>query len=415
MENTVQGNWSNADGDWQLKRLQQDSVKTVEKIIEVVRETLQQDVMRIDREYEQMFGPSSAQFSEYLNMIMERMAQSGITSHGIIEWLGNAAANGTVADEKQAFARHMQSQTIPHIAGGITTKEALPVIQAEEALTYNPWQPDIPLVTKSAKNGSLAGAISGSYAGSAAAAAASTASQTNNSNSSNHSNFASPVISQFDEPLAPVQPVPPVPPVQPVTPVQVPPSMPAASQDSTNVPYSAYTAWGAPIPEAPKPNNIPSSMPLPTPTTPSTLTTLTPPAPVPKQNPVAPPVPAAPPAMAAPLAPTGGFQYQDPGHIPMPTMPALNNQLQVQIPLPQTYGNGHAPAMQNTQVQQQQPMPQVVQANQLQPQGQQQPQQGNLRNIPIPVGTGTAQAEAEREMARKKEESYSFDLSTAWD
>ena len=74
----MQGNWSNADGDWQLKRLQQDSVKTVEKIIEVVRETLQQDVMRIDREYEQMFGPSSAQFSEYLNMIMERMAQSEI-------------------------------------------------------------------------------------------------------------------------------------------------------------------------------------------------------------------------------------------------------------------------------------------------------------------------------------------------
>lgn len=401
MENTVQGNWSNADGDWQLKRLQQDSVKTVEKIIEVVRETLQHDVMRIEREYEQMFGPSSAQFSEYLNMIMERMAQTGITSHGIIEWLGNAAANGTVSDERQSFARHMQSQTIPHIAGGITTKEALPVIQADEALTYNPWQPDIPLVAKSTKNGSLAGAISGSYAGSVAAAAASSASQISQTNQANQANLAGPVISQFDEPLAPVQPVTPVQAVNPVQAVVLPsipamPAMPTASQDPTNLPYSAYTAWGAPIPEAPKPSNVSPPMPLPTATSPT---------PVPQQIPVVPPVPVAPPAMAAPPPPAGGFQYQDPGHIPMPTMPALNNQLQVQIPLPHTYGNGHTPAMQNTQG------PQQPLTNQL----QQQPQQGNLRNIPIPVGTGTAQAEAEREMARKKEESYSFDLSTAWD
>jgi hypothetical protein len=73
----VQGGWSNADSDWQLKRLQHDSVKTVDKAVQTMRGVLQEDIIAHGQEYEKMFGKSSAQYNEYLNMVMEKLEQLG--------------------------------------------------------------------------------------------------------------------------------------------------------------------------------------------------------------------------------------------------------------------------------------------------------------------------------------------------
>ncbi|CAN5225241.1 hypothetical protein BH11CYA1_BH11CYA1_29400 [soil metagenome] len=111
----MQGGWSNADSDWQLKRLQHDSVKTVEKAVQTMRANLQEDIIGHGQEYEKMFGKSSAQYNEYLNMVMEKLEQLGVAPKQVIEWLNQTAADGAVPVSQYGTDRDSQSETIPQI------------------------------------------------------------------------------------------------------------------------------------------------------------------------------------------------------------------------------------------------------------------------------------------------------------
>lgn len=111
----MQGGWSNADSDWQLKRLQHDSVKTVEKAVQSMRGVLQEDIIAHGQEYEKMFGKSSAQYNEYLNMVMEKLEQLGVAPKQVIEWLNQTASEGTVPVSQYGTDRDSQSETIPQI------------------------------------------------------------------------------------------------------------------------------------------------------------------------------------------------------------------------------------------------------------------------------------------------------------
>ncbi|MFA7338720.1 MAG: hypothetical protein WC028_18185 [Candidatus Obscuribacterales bacterium] len=111
----MQGGWSNADSDWQLKRLQHDSVKTVEKAVQSMRGVLQEDIIAHGQEYEKMFGKSSAQYNEYLNMVMEKLEQLGVAPKQVIEWLNQTAADGAVPVSQYGTDRDSQSETIPQI------------------------------------------------------------------------------------------------------------------------------------------------------------------------------------------------------------------------------------------------------------------------------------------------------------
>jgi len=111
----VQGGWSNADSDWQLKRLQHDSVKTVDKAVQTMRGVLQEDIIAHGQEYEKMFGKSSAQYNEYLNMVMEKLEQLGVAPKQVIEWLNQAASDGAIPVSQYGTDRDSQSETIPQI------------------------------------------------------------------------------------------------------------------------------------------------------------------------------------------------------------------------------------------------------------------------------------------------------------
>lgn len=111
----MQGGWSNADSDWQLKRLQHDSVKTVDKAVQTMRGVLQEDIIAHGQEYEKMFGKSSAQYNEYLNMVMEKLEQLGVAPKQVIEWLNQTASDGAVPVSQYGTDRDSQSETIPQI------------------------------------------------------------------------------------------------------------------------------------------------------------------------------------------------------------------------------------------------------------------------------------------------------------
>jgi len=121
------GGWSNADSDWQLKRLQHDSVKTVDKVVQTVRAVLQEEIVAHGQEYEKMFGKSSAQYSEYVNMIMEKLEQLGVAPQAVMDWLDKTAADGSMPDNHliSTSIRDAQSETIPQIRLSIPLGEQL--------------------------------------------------------------------------------------------------------------------------------------------------------------------------------------------------------------------------------------------------------------------------------------------------
>jgi hypothetical protein len=120
----MQGGWSNTDNDWQLKRLQLDSVKMVEKITELVRENVERDVVAHGQEYERLFGKSSAQFSELLTMVVEKLEQEGIAPPALISWLKQAAMQDSLPSTGLDH-RDSQSATLPFLERYIPEGERL--------------------------------------------------------------------------------------------------------------------------------------------------------------------------------------------------------------------------------------------------------------------------------------------------
>lgn len=128
----MQGGWSNVDSDWQLKRLQHDSVKTADRVVQTVRAVLQEEIVHHGQEYEKMFGKSSAQYSEFLNMIIEKLEQSGVAPQVVMEWLNQTANDGAVPDDHLTVSRHAQSETIPHIRNIVPLDEQLTTVAYDD-------------------------------------------------------------------------------------------------------------------------------------------------------------------------------------------------------------------------------------------------------------------------------------------
>jgi hypothetical protein len=106
------------DNDWQLKKLQHDSLKTSEKVVEVLRETIEREVLAQAKDYERLFGARSAQFAEYLTMVAQKLEQHGIQHSDVINWLTSTASEGSVPKDYASDLRDSQSKTVPFIAGG---------------------------------------------------------------------------------------------------------------------------------------------------------------------------------------------------------------------------------------------------------------------------------------------------------
>jgi hypothetical protein len=114
----LQSDWSNNDNDWKLKKLQHDSLKTAEKVVESMRETIEKEVLAQSKEYERLFGSCSAQFAEYLTMVAQKLEQHGVQHSDVINWLNSAAREGTVPRDYANDLRDSQSKTVPFIDGG---------------------------------------------------------------------------------------------------------------------------------------------------------------------------------------------------------------------------------------------------------------------------------------------------------
>ena len=93
----MQNNWGMQDPDWQLRRLQQDCVRTSDKALAVLFSSIQQEVVLVHHEYEKIFGPNSAQFAEYITMILQKLNSQGICSKTCGDWLvaASSGANPT--------------------------------------------------------------------------------------------------------------------------------------------------------------------------------------------------------------------------------------------------------------------------------------------------------------------------------
>jgi len=114
----LQGDWGNNDNDWQLKKLQHDSLKTSEKVVEVLRETIEKEVLALAKDYDRLFGTRSAQFTEYLTMVAQKLEQHGIEHQDVIKWLNALASEGSVPRDYASDLRDSQSKTVPFIPGG---------------------------------------------------------------------------------------------------------------------------------------------------------------------------------------------------------------------------------------------------------------------------------------------------------
>jgi len=114
----LQSDWANNDNDWQLKKLQHDSLKTAEKVVEVLRETIEREVLTLGKDYERLFGSRSAQFAEYLTMVAQKLEQHGVQHSDVINWLNSAAREGSVPSDYASDLRDSQSKTVPFIPGG---------------------------------------------------------------------------------------------------------------------------------------------------------------------------------------------------------------------------------------------------------------------------------------------------------
>ncbi len=112
----MQNNWGMQDPDWQLRRLQQDCVRTSDKALAVLFSSIQQEVVLVHHEYEKIFGPNSAQFAEYITMILQKLNSQGICSKTCGDWLV-AASSGVIPPVHASASFNSQSQTLKQIPG----------------------------------------------------------------------------------------------------------------------------------------------------------------------------------------------------------------------------------------------------------------------------------------------------------
>ncbi|MBX9941339.1 MAG: hypothetical protein K2Y32_18900 [Candidatus Obscuribacterales bacterium] len=110
----MSNNWGSQESDWQLKKLQQDCLRTSDRILGVCFDSLQREVKQVHQEYEKRFGPQSAQFTEYITMLMQKMQASGLTTLTCMEWLSQASS-GYLPQASAPADFDTQSQTLKHI------------------------------------------------------------------------------------------------------------------------------------------------------------------------------------------------------------------------------------------------------------------------------------------------------------
>ncbi|MBI5173679.1 MAG: hypothetical protein HY986_12395 [Candidatus Melainabacteria bacterium] len=107
-------NWGVQDSDWQLRKLQQDSLRTSDRVLAASFAVLQQEVAQVFEEYQRNFGPNSAQFAEYVTMLMLKLQSAGLATMTCMEWLSNATSGVLPAAHPNApYAT--QAQTLKHI------------------------------------------------------------------------------------------------------------------------------------------------------------------------------------------------------------------------------------------------------------------------------------------------------------
>lgn len=112
----MDNNWGVQDSDWQLRRLQQDCVRTSDRALSALYSTLQQEVRQVHAEYLRNFGPNSAQFAEYISLLVQKLQTAGIASAACLDWL-NSAASGVLPAEHVPANYNSQSQTLTYIPG----------------------------------------------------------------------------------------------------------------------------------------------------------------------------------------------------------------------------------------------------------------------------------------------------------
>lgn len=112
----MDNNWGVQDSDWQLRRLQQDCVRTSDRALAALYSTLQQEVRQVHAEYQRNFGANSAQFAEYISLLVQKLQTAGIASAACLDWL-NSAASGVLPAEHVPANYNSQSQTLTYIPG----------------------------------------------------------------------------------------------------------------------------------------------------------------------------------------------------------------------------------------------------------------------------------------------------------
>ena len=112
----MDNNWGVQDSDWQLRRLQQDCVRSSDRALAALYTTLQQEVRQVHAEYQRNFGPNSAQFAEYISLLVQKLQTAGAASAACMEWL-NSAASGVLPAEHVPANYNSQSQTLTYIPG----------------------------------------------------------------------------------------------------------------------------------------------------------------------------------------------------------------------------------------------------------------------------------------------------------
>lgn len=112
----MDNNWGVQDSDWQLRRLQQDCVRSSDRALAALYTTLQQEVRQVHAEYQRNFGANSAQFAEYISLLVQKLQTAGAASAACMEWL-NSAASGVLPAEHVPANYNSQSQTLTYIPG----------------------------------------------------------------------------------------------------------------------------------------------------------------------------------------------------------------------------------------------------------------------------------------------------------
>lgn len=107
-------NWGAQDSGWQLRKLQQDSLRTSDRVLAASFAVLQQEVAQVFEEYQRNFGPNSAQFAEYVTMLMLKLQSAGLATMTCMEWLSNATS-GVLPKAHPNAPYATQAQTLKHI------------------------------------------------------------------------------------------------------------------------------------------------------------------------------------------------------------------------------------------------------------------------------------------------------------